>query len=315
MTASIDQDRVRATWILCESLLEHLPQPRQSSSVLGNLSGLAGGRLVPCGRCGSRGRVSGKGNPCALCTPRTLASRDSILVSPKHGCLPCLVCDSTGWRKRRAGESEWDEYAGVEMAPAPTGLVNEVKQALALEKERPELREIALRRADRVLGEMTGITLEEGWELAWRRKSKAGSYRELVRALDLLRDGSRTVGAETERYRVIWRFVVLAEPVELSDRVSAFLNESMVVLASMMPERIKVPRWLNETSAHAARKNSLWFGKTPAHARQRKERDEEIRRLRFEEGWKVKRLARHFALSEMQIKRIAPPMQTVASAP
>jgi hypothetical protein len=313
MTVGVDQDRVRATWILCETLIDHLPQARQSSSVLGNSAGLAGGRLVPCVRCGARGRVTAKGNPCASCTPRMSPSRSSVLPVEKHGCRPCLACDGAGWRKRRAGEQEWDEYAGVEMAPEPTGLVNEVKQALALEKERPEILDLALRRADRTLAEMTGVTHEEGWEAAWRRKSGAGSYRELAMALERLRD------VEPMRYSIVWRVVVMAEERTLAEPVAAFLNESMVMLAGMMPERIKVPRWIDPAKAHAARKHSLWFGKTAAHARQRAERDAEVNRLRFEEQWKVSRIARFVALSEMQVKRInakyREQQQAVASAP
>jgi hypothetical protein len=301
MTASVDQDRVRATWILCETLLDHLPQARQSSSTLGNLAGLAAGRLVPCGRCGAKGRVTALGHQCAKCVPRTAPSRPSASEIHHFGCSPCLQCDGTGWRKRRAGDGDWDEYAGVELAPVPTGLVNEVKQALALEKERPELRDVALRRADRVLGELTGVTVEEDWAAAWRRKTGAGSYAELAFALERLRD------TDTGRYRAVWRFVVLDEPVELGDATRAFVNESMVVLASMLPERIRVPRWLQPQAENHARKESLWRGQTPAHARQRAERDAEMRRLRFEEGWKIKRLCRHFGLAEAQVKRIVSP--------
>lgn len=308
MPAGVDQDRVRDTWVLCETLLDHLPQARQSSGALGNLSGLAGGRLVPCPRCGARGRVTAKGNPCASCIPKTSASEGRLEVQGVHGCSRCVVCDGVGWRKRRAGEPEWDEYAAVEMAPPPTGLLNEVKQALALEKERPGLRDVALRRADRVLQEMTGVTHEEPWADSWRRKCRQGSYRELQRALERLRD------SEEARYRVIWRLVILDDGTVPNERIAAFLNESMVVLASMMPDRIKLPRHLTPEEGHRARKASLWHGKTVGHVQARQERNREIQRLRYVEGWKVKRIARHYGLSEMQVKRIAPPALPVATS-
>jgi hypothetical protein len=306
MTAGVDQDRVRATWILCETLLDHLPEARQSSSVLGNSAGLTAGRLVPCGRCGGRGRVTGKGNPCATCTPRTSPNRNPA-YGTSHGCVVCLICEGTGWRKRRAGDPEWDEYAGVELAPEPTDLLGQVRQALALEQERPELRDVALRRADRVLGEMNGVTHELGWVDAWKRKAKQGSYAELAAALEVLRD------REPNRYGAIWHYVVLNEPIELSAVVQGFLNESMVVLASMMPDRIRVPKQLTDEAANAAAKTANWRGRTPAHARARRERDLEIQRLRYSEGWQVKRIAAHYGMTRQQIQKIAPP--PVPSAP
>lgn len=310
MTVGVDQPRVRATWVLCETLLDHLPQARQPSSTLGNLAGLAASRLVPCERCGARGRVNPQGHPCASCVPQTSSEKGRFIAQGRHGCRSCTVCNGFGWRDRRAGDKAWDEYASVELAPRPTGLVNEVKQALALEKERPGLRDAALRRADRVLLEMQGTTTAFGWEVAWERKTKHGSYGELVLALERLRD------TEEHRYRAVWRVVVLDEASGvLPPRLQGFLNESMVVLTSMMPERIKVPRWLRADEVNDVRKESLWRGKTPAHRRQRQERDAEVNRLRFEEGWKVARLARHFALSEMQIKRINAAYRSTAELP
>lgn len=193
--------------------------------------------------------------------------------------------------------------------------VGEIREALAEQRERPEIAHAALARVDHAL-ELADRPESDrfGWEVQWDRMCAHGSYAELVVALELTRM------REENRYRIIWQVIVqghayqpeerddrgkVTRPasglIRLSDASAAFLNESMVFLTALMPERIKVPFWLRDR--HKDAKKSLWHGRTPAHARERRERDEEVRRLRGE-GVKVSALQRQFALSKRQVIRI-----------
>lgn len=231
----------------------------------------------------------------------------------------CPVCEGTGWRRRRVSDPEFDAYAGIEV-PARTKAddisVGAMREALAAQRERPEIAYQAESRARMIVETHERPESERfGWERQWDRMCAHGSYAELVVALELLRM------REERRYQVIWQVVVLGHGyrteerdesgrvtrpasglIRLSDGRQSFLNESMSVLASLMPERIRVPRWIRERDATA--KKSLWHGRSPAHARERRERDEEVRRLRVEEKVPLGQLMRRYALSKRQIQRI-----------
>ena len=233
----------------------------------------------------------------------------------------CPVCEGTGWRRRRKSDPEFDSYAGIEVPETkdPNDFsisVGEVREALAEQRDRPDIAHAALARATHTLELVDRPDSDQfGWERQWERMCAHGSYAELVVALELVRM------REENRYRVIWQIVVLGHGykaeerddrghvtrpasglIQLSEQKQAFLNESMVYLTALMPERIRVPHWIR--GRDAAAKKSLWHGRTPAHARERRERDEEVRRLRHEEGWKVSALQRQFALSKRQVLRI-----------
>lgn len=244
----------------------------------------------------------GPGKPCAGCGPRIGPNADPPAFGKKHGCYPCPGCEGTGWRRRRTTDVAIDAYAGVEVESryaADDISVGAMRRALQVEKERPELRDTNLRRAQRLIDQQERPeSLRFSWEDAWDRMCAAGSYAELMVALEVLR------GREESRYSVVWQIVCLQQPVTLSSQRQAFLNESMAVLASFMPERIRVPYWLREDKKNALKKESLWRGRSPAHARERKERDAEVCRLAFEEDWKNARLCAWFALSLAQVKRI-----------
>lgn len=299
---SVDRGRVRATWLLAESFLDYLPQARQPSSTLGTLPGLTESRLVPCTACAARGRVYAAGRPCAVCPPLTNAKGErKPSFGVRHGCKPCLVCDGLGWRRRRKSDPETDAYASTPVPPAEKAedvSLGAIRGALQAQRERPEIGFASLARATRAVEAAERPDSERfGWEIAWERMCRLGSYAELRVALELLRT------SEPDRYSIVWQKVCLGQPIELSERRQTFLNESMGVLASFMPERIRVPRYLREEVAAKARKQSLWQGKSPAHKRERRERDEEIRRRRAE-GEPIGHLQRSFALSRMQIHRI-----------
>lgn len=231
----------------------------------------------------------------------------------------CPVCEGTGWRRRRRNDPEFDAYAGIEVpaqAKADDISIGAMREALAAERERPDIGHAALARATHAVELAERPDSDRfGWEVQWDRMCAHGSYAELVVALELTRM------REENRYQMIWQVVVLGNGykpeerdergkvtrpasgiVRLSDTSAAFLNESMVFLTALMPERIRVPFWIRQH--HKEAKKSLWHGRTPAHARERGERDAEVRRLRVEEGWKISRLQQQFALSKRQVQRI-----------
>lgn len=218
-----------------------------------------------------------------------------------HGCYACPVCEGTGWRRRRRNDPAVDSYAGIEVpeqAAADDISVGAIRRALAEQRERPEIGHDALARATHAVEAAERPDGDRfGWEAAWERMCAAGSYAELRVALELLR-----MQAEA-RYSIVWQIVCLQQPIILSDGRAAFLNESMVELTTFMPEKIRVPRWLRDDVAAKARKQSTWYGKSPAHIRERRERDDEIRRLKAD-GVKLGVLQRQFALSKAQILKI-----------
>lgn len=218
-----------------------------------------------------------------------------------HGCYPCSVCEGTGWRRRRKSDPEIDGYAAVEVPTTdkPEDIsVGAIRKALAAQKERPEIAFDALARATHLVEAAEEPEQERfGWEVVWERMCKSGSYAELSVALELLRQ------SEQSRYSIIWQVVCLHQPIRLSEGRQMFLNESMVALTTFMPDPIKVPRHLREDKRAQARKTSLWHGKSPAHKRERRERDEEIRSRRAA-GTKISVLQRDYALSRMQIHNI-----------
>lgn len=299
---SVDRGRVRATWKLAESCLDHLPQARQPSSTLGALPGLAASREVPCPACGARGRVFEAGKPCVSCPPRVGPNAEPPAFGKRHGCHPCPACEGTGWRRRRTTDAAIDSYAGVEVPKADEAddvSVGAIRRALQAERERPEIREGALRRASRLINQAERPeSIKYAWEEAWDRMCQSGSYAEFFRALEVLRMNHESA------YSIIWQVVCQAQPIRLSESRQGFLNEAMVELAALMPERIRVPYWLRDDRRNELRKDSLWRGRSPAHSRERRERDAEIVRLRVEEGWKTERLCKFFALSRAQVKKV-----------
>lgn len=301
---SVDRGRLRATWALAESCLDHLPQARQPSSTLGTLPGLAASREAPCLACGARGRIRGPGVICASCQPRVgpQAAPPPSNARALHGCYPCPACEGTGWRRRRVSDPPIDAYAGVEV-PAEDAAddisVGAIRRALHASGERPEIREQNLSRATRLIDQHERPeSVRFGWEEKWERMCATGSYAELMVALEVLR------GREPDRYSIVWQIVCQTQPIRLSAARTAFLNESMIALTALMPERIRVPYYLRPERRNELRKESLWRGRSPAHARERRERDAEVVRLRVEEGWKTERLCKHFALSRAQVKKI-----------
>ena len=290
------QDRREAVLLLAGELLDYLPQARQSSSLLETTPGLSASREVPCGVCKGRGRMTGQ-HPCVSCPPRLGPQVPPPAFKTRHGCVPCLGCDGTGWRRRRVGDPEFDAYSGTEIGS---------EQGDADRKRWEELQDLERRLAhtERLLAlHERPDTVEEAWEESRARMWRQGDYARLVRAMEGLR------AIYPRRFSIFWRVCVLHEDVRLSESLREELDRTAALIAAAMgPKRIRVPRHLEADAANEARKQAMWRGQTPAHAKARRERDELIRAMRSgaHDGtpWKFARLARHFALSERQIKTI-----------
>lgn len=325
MHAQAEQaERIRAVELMLRDLLSYLPRAKQPSDLLAATSGLAPGRSMPCSACNARGRVLEPGKVCIQCPPRLGPKAPPVAffvenkpgdltdrVSTRHGCKPCLNCGGSGWKKIHVPKSkvgtDYDEYSGGRHS-----------ERLAARDSKPWQREQDTARQLRQVEHALALwekpdTVEEVWEERRKTQWGSGSYKQLMHALGYLeRNWPR-------RFSLVWRVYVLEEPITVSDTIAARLEETLEWLAKLMPKTILVPAHiasaLNPEETNAQRKASFERGRTPAHARERAKRDEEIRRLRLEENWKVTRLARHFVLSERQILKImaVPSTATVAA--
>jgi hypothetical protein len=143
-------ERIRRVRILLATLDEPYPQPRIAVEPD---SGPAASKRVPCTACERRG---------------------------------CIVCDQTGWRRRRAGEEEWDEYVDAPISEAikPIGISGVYNRE---ESIRRLGQEIAKLEADAAAREGRYDHERYGWEKQLAARDRHGSYAELGRALERLR--------------------------------------------------------------------------------------------------------------------------------
>lgn len=293
-------ERTQAVLLLGQSLLDYLPQARQSSSLLATEAGLTAGSDVPCTACSGKGRLHRSGAPCASCSTLVGPKAPSSNWGATHGCTPCSVCGGWGWRKRRAGEEPWDGYARVELA---SGDVGEGTQGDDLERR--------LAHTTLILDSwQKPDSIAYGWEDRKAAMWRSGDYEQLCRAL------ARLEVKMPGRHRLWWRHVVLDYGSKRSPGIEHELVSTTVLITNLMPDRIRVPKWLLPEKQNAARKTSLWRGQTSAHASQRSQRDAQIVEQR-EQGWKIAKIARHHAITERRVKQIVREntQAAVASAP
>src|SRR5215467_4876054 len=85
-------DRVQRVRLLLDTLDDPYPQP---STALRPDSGPAASAYVPCETCRRAGEVRVRG-----------------------GWQLCLLCDGRGWRRRQAGDPEWDAYVELPVVEA-----------------------------------------------------------------------------------------------------------------------------------------------------------------------------------------------------
>ncbi len=209
--------RVRA---LLETLNDPYELPRREQAD----AGPAPSRRVPCPAC----RRTGK-------------------VTSGEGIRTCLTCSGTGWRRRRPGEQEWDEYLNLPVSTAqsvvkarskPFKLDEDIRR-LSSELERLEARDDP--RSDELL---RALPRKEWFD-------RRGSYRELRRALDVLASRSRCV------YDAIHRRYLRNVPVEMSPHVEQLVAIGVTFLAREMRGEIRVPHAWRETEAEQIQRSVL----------------------------------------------------------
>lgn len=111
--------------------------------------------------------------PCRLCNPSSGKPRPTI--------ASCPGCDGDGWRKRRPGDPQWDEYTGSVIATS-----EQPKKAVPMTPARLEA-ELARVETDLRLRE-GGVDPNEsyGWERERKLRDAEASYPELERVLDVM---------------------------------------------------------------------------------------------------------------------------------
>lgn len=207
-------ERVR---ILLRTRNDVYPAPRSASAE--TIVGAAPGSRVPCGVCLRSGR--------------------------RRNGKPCLMCDGTGWRRRRKGEPHYDEYLGTEVDTAAT------KRPEGMSPQRIDAE---LERLGHSLKLSEGLADPEeayGWERNRERRDKGASYAELDRVLEALR-AVRPFD---------WDFITWVYgsglDVEL-DRVGRAWEERIVAaIAQVMSGAIRIPRREHEELKDRKRREIL----------------------------------------------------------
>ena len=209
-------ERVAHVRLLLLTLNDPYPTPR---GVLDSDSGPAASRYVPCETCRRRG-----------------------WLRVRRGWILCLVCDGEGWKRRTATEPEWDSY--VEMP---------VEEAVTLPVMPSEPTQESVRAARTAMEEERRGNyrlLAFGWERAVQAHERHGSYRELRRRLDWLREH------RPRRYSLVRAVLIDQEPRALSAADLRDVELGVLALALRM-RSVRVPPWIIERSAAATRRESL----------------------------------------------------------
>jgi hypothetical protein len=287
--------REEAVEALGRSLLDYLPQARQPSSLMGTTPGLATSNQRPCETCGTRGRVSAKGHPCASCAPLRGPASGHPHFGATHGCRPCAICDGWGWIRTRQ-QQPYDSYTRAELSgdePSPDShrdLERRLQRTerLILQHEHPERVAFA-------------------WEERQRAQWRSGDYEALTHALAALER------VAPRRHSQWWRVVVLGDPIRLSAVMRAELARTTVFLSQLMPDRgLRVPRHLMPREQAKAAKASLWRGQSGRHEQLRSQRDELIR-MQAGLGWSSREIADYHSLTKQHVNRILRSTASVAA--
>lgn len=156
--------------------------------------------------------------PCDYCRRRGR-------VKQRTGTRLCPVCDGRGWRGKRSHEPAWDEYVELPVADAvllPTMSIPPT--------------------ADPVKAGQS-----YGWERQVSSYRRHGSYRELERALSLLR-GQWPAGYATIRAIYLRDVTVALRGVDRGRE-----QRAVTLLAAEMRGRIRVPPWVMEEASRDRR--------------------------------------------------------------
>lgn len=205
------EQRMRQVRVLLDSRLDYLPSVHVTD--LGDLPGPALSKRVPCTFCDRTGRI---------------ASRPV----ERH----CPVCNGFGWRKRRAGDEEWDEYTETPLSEVQLGAsglpsVGEEIQRLTSSIDRIQ--------ADLDAREGKFDQAEQyGWEKARRSYYRNGSYAELDRALVVL---SREL---PHLHAALLLATAKALPRHARYREWFVVEMATAYVAKEMRGQIRVPKWI-----------------------------------------------------------------------
>lgn len=196
------------------------PSPPDSVGGLeGHIAGPAPSRRVPCGVCARTGRMLVAGN-------RPQASRY------------CPLCGGTGWRRRRKGESPYDEYTGEPVGDDASKPKH--KAPFRLEDDYRKLT-AQLERVDLAIAEREGVWEDSyGWEKARVLWDRMGSYNELRRSLGAL-EARWPIG-----HSVIRSYWLQDVPVRMIGRAHDVERVAVVWLALEMRGEVRVPPWMLE---------------------------------------------------------------------
>lgn len=265
-------DRRSAVLLLLDSLLDYVPTPKSSAGQLAASGGAAVGTVVVCANCDGSGLVIGVRIQTGTKAQQT-----------------CRACEGSGTRRARKSENGTDPMLSTREKAVHMPLRGRGMDTHELDSE--------LARLERSRRERSGERSSRdayGWERERAAARKAGSYVELERALDWLREV-----APGRAYRV-WRFVYGVRS-GWSDEVWWAFSDSVDLLEARLPARIRVPqaveRRLVDLLAEAA-----------ALDRPRVlNRDERIRRDR-ELGWSQAQLGVKYGVSQARVSQITATM-------
>ena len=196
-------ERVQRVRLLLDTLND--PYPSLGAAIRPD-SGPAPSRYVPCETCRRAGEVRVRG-----------------------GYQLCLLCDGRGWRRRQAGDPEWDAYVElpvVEAAALPVPIAPRAPMPMGVEES-------------------------YAWERDRRRYDRHGSYQELRTQLD------RLGLVRPRRYWLVRTVLVEHQGVNLDSPAAQLQLDLGVVQLALWMRVLKVPGWLIERTKADERRETL----------------------------------------------------------
>ncbi len=271
--------RGEQVWKLLRAYVAYASGLRTSTGQIvsrGSIPGESPSRKIPCPVCKGtrRKRVRGVTKPCDECLEMNEKSKNFGKPTGR------ITVDSyTG--RRRAGEQPSHRFTPQEMSGW------ELQTELALARIEALLK---MNEGQEAAHDSFSAAYDTGQKLLAQ-----GSYPDLARALTWLRD------LDPVAHSLIWQAVIYAPFGPPAGTVLSTCETICETLAERLPERIEVPRWANEAAEWRDKHESLWRGKTKAHAKQREERDTEIRNLA---STPTSVIAEQFGISDRHARRL-----------
>jgi hypothetical protein len=279
--------RLQSIRALLHTLDDWVPGPKTSTGALVQRSAVKGespSRRIPCPACDGKGRLKNL-RICERCGGNVQTGKSGrgflevddytgkeVTTEEQRGERKTVICSSCGGTGKRSASS----HPSKDAPPCDpcNGWGRVAGEKLSTQGSGPKRDMLP-------------------WERAKQAMDEAGSYRELSRIMDDLRwqnpnlhDAARRLGQK-----------------EAGEELSQVEKWALEWISDRMPPEVKVPSFVSRRRESEAKKNMRWRGRQPFHEADRRERNDEIRRL-FAEGWKVSRLSREFSLERRQIYNI-----------